>query len=906
MSDEVDRAAKAARAKALLKKRQQQQQKVSGNITDGGNTSRTSSPAPAPSTPPPQSAISPQGAVELRDASTLFSQSSLHKDVDFEEYSVLAAPSPLRPIMSPVALGRAISSPPPRHQQNSPHPSSPSRQDQRRVSTPLTGPQANVLNDVELHTQAIRRKYEAEIEQLKADLNATRSAAIEEATKLRSEVSNASEKAKIASQASETKINELESFLSQIKNELEKSHGLLTTQQQTITLLVNEKTALMDQVAELGPLRSRLSETEEYLQGERSKVDGLQDQLLKLEMEKNGATAEIKELKERIQASEGNERSMHEQLRALEVDLENNRRSLTEIQLKLADRENELRIMKEDDMVETLQQELSVSRERVEELGESLSRLQENLATVTQNRDDLYTQLITLTNEKDEHYQSKNKLEVDLAVLKGDLERLHQKHQSISEERSSLQTQLDTVRNSLAASQQQVSALSTDLVSKTRHYDESESSLSATLRKLADTEASLRSLRSENSNLLTQLEEIRHKLVDLMNKTAEDERRMASGDRKIHDLEKEVEVLETDLHNLRLQTDARAQEQEQTVIRLQAEKEELEHEIGESKKAQGELERSMKKLDDELAKKKDEKQLVERIRAQLTQERDILRAEIDSLKIDLDHARYASEELQKSEADSNEVLEGIRAEVESLREQLFEKEQEVLNLRTSTVSKSRPGHGSSQSLSDELLTTFRDQHTLDLSNTHSKIRELESDLFDAKANEHTLQMRITTLEDELSQLQRQFRVDGRRSTSTRPHTPSSLSQSFTNSHGIRPRAVYEENLSTDIRRKRKISLGMLKTRIESERAAARSMSGIGLGMATGSPLSRVSSIVELDETAESEAGADPPSSRPGSRSGSVSSKPNAMVKSIPRLHLRGWDESHIFWCHACKGDLVVL
>lgn len=502
--------------------------------------------------------------------------------------------------------------------------------------------------------------------------------------------------------------------------------------------------------------------------------------------------------------------------------------------------------------------------------------------------------------------ERRTKLEADLSSVTGQLGQSRQQYQDISQERMLLQKELDTSRETIKAFHQQVATISTNLANRTRQQDELEMTLATTSRKLADTELSLQSLRSENLNILAQLEEVRPKLVELTNKTAEDEERISFNDRKIRGLEKEVEALEIDLHDIRLQletADAHARAQEENIITVTAEKEKAEHDIAEGKKAHEELESVITRLHDELAKLNEERQRTDKVTSQLTQERDMLRSEINSLKIQLDQARYTSEELQRSEADSNEVLEEMRTELESLREQLFEKEQEVSTLRNSAVPKDRLGHGLSQSLSDELLSSLRDQHALEISNTHSRIRELESDLFDAKANEHTLHKRVAALEDELGNLLRQSRVDGRRSTSTRSHTP--LSQSFAHGRPVRPRVVYEENLPIEVRRKRKISLGMLKARIESERAAGMSMTGIGLGVSTGSPLSRVSSIVELDETMERENGFK--SQYPGHepQSGSVSAK-HELIKPTPKLHLKGWDESHIFWCHACKGDLVVL
>ena len=101
--------------------------------------------------------------------------------------------------------------------------------------------------------------------------------------------------------------------------------------------------------------------------------------------------------------------------------------------------------------------------------------------------------------------------------------------------------------------------------------------------------------------------------------------------------------------------------------------------------------------------------------------------------------------------------------------------------------------------------------------------------------------------------------------------------------------LFGQNLSPETRHKRKVSLSMLKARIDSEVAAAA-------------------------------AGASHPSSRavspaPVGTGGGVGVAPGLPTVVEPRApatlslslkHPQFLDESHIFWCHSCRGELVIL
>ncbi|KIJ23755.1 hypothetical protein M422DRAFT_275600 [Sphaerobolus stellatus SS14] len=107
-------------------------------------------------------------------------------------------------------------------------------------------------------------------------------------------------------------------------------------------------------------------------------------------------------------------------------------------------------------------------------------------------------------------------------------------------------------------------------------------------------------------------------------------------------------------------------------------------------------------------------------------------------------------------------------------------------------------HSHHSSFSDEMLADMRQQHELDMSEAQSKIRELEPR---ASTSAHPSPPISEDRKQSLS------------SNAHRPLTPSSLREMLTS------RPVYEDNLPPETRHKRKISLSMLKARVESGRGA---------------------------------------------------------------------------------------
>jgi len=164
-----------------------------------------------------------------------------------------------------------------------------------------------------------------------------------------------------------------------------------------------------------------------------------------------------------------------------------------------------------------------------------------------------------------------------------------------------------------------------------------------------------------------------------------------------------------------------------------------------------------------------------------------------------------------------------------------------------------------RSLDDEMLGSIRQQHAMEISAATSQIRALENMIFDKDSINHKLQKQLNALEEQL----------------TRPHSSSRRTIHRTNPTPL-SRSIFDHNLSPETIHKRKVSLSMLKARIDSE----------------------------VKTTFHSQ----PPSpvySESGSRRSSIIG-PHSIGPHHHIHHPQFLDESHIFWCHSCHGDLVIL
>ena len=216
-------------------------------------------------------------------------------------------------------------------------------------------------------------------------------------------------------------------------------------------------------------------------------------------------------------------------------------------------------------------------------------------------------------------------------------------------------------------------------------------------------------------------------------------------------------------------------------------------------------------------------------------------------------------------------------EVEGLRSDLQFRDNEIQVLRETINSSSQPD--GSGSLDGEMISSLRQQHAFDLSAASSQIRALENTVFEKDSAIHSLQKQVGSLEEQVTQL-RSIARPSRPFSPSHPARPASRGAeadlrraSFVSSrHTPLARSMFDTSLTPEQIHKRKVSLSMLKARIESETA---------------------------------------PSEPPSRALSPVLSEPHSRPASAAHFHTQHrrpqfLDESHVFWCHSCQGDLVIL
>jgi chromosome segregation ATPase len=422
----------------------------------------------------------------------------------------------------------------------------------------------------------------------------------------------------------------------------------------------------------------------------------------------------------------------------------------------------------------------------------------------------------------------------------------------------------------------------------------------AALRRADDAERSHQNLQNENVGLMASLNEMRPKLVELTEEKLNLTDRVGSLGAQKRELQAAVGKVEEQLDEARAQVEGLTQEREKGESARASEVERLAREIEETKthatQVEDELQGALASVRELEAERGIHRQAVERYQHEMDRldaELAALRVQMGALQAEAAEAQARHEQALSALEDTRVVLERANAEVEGLRGDLVAREEEVARLRerlaaASTPEPSTKGDGVRKvSLDQEILAA---EESFGLSAAKSKIRALEAEVFDEQARGHTLQKRIQELEHELSTrpkvLVPKNPANGHANYNHLTHpqppfprVPSSASQHShtsekTNGHAYAatlPANTIDEGLAPEQRHKRRVSLHMLKARIEGESRPLVSRGGSSLE----------------------------PTKEEGRRSDVET------PKTAPRRP-QFMDENHVFWCSCCRGDLVVL
>ncbi|KAJ4468555.1 hypothetical protein C8R41DRAFT_854143 [Lentinula lateritia] len=538
-----------------------------------------------------------------------------------------------------------------------------------------------------------------------------------------------------------------------------------------------------------------------------------------------------------------------------------------------------------DDRADRLEASLKNTQDRADELEFQLSKLKQTHATIRSERDNLDARL-RISSESETAWEVKHSsLHALHQSVEAQLAQAVIEKEAVIKEKSSLQVEIESTQKTLALLQEKLTKAATDLAMSTTQLQNVQNEARMANRRAEDAERTQKELQEEGISLMHSLDEMRPKIVELTGVKLELTEKTDGLGRVIQNRESMIEQLESSLEGAR--ADLEASEKKLRDLLSERETERHSAQLGDSElqkaysQLQAELDSTLARVRsleaDRTIQQNETLRNIEEV-ARLQELASVQSEEITSLQ----HEIYRR---QNEQSEEQSFLEVAQNEVESLRQEIAIKDEELerLRLRTSNLSTfpDKP-HSLKDELNDEVLGSLK----LDLSSSQSHVRSLEESLFDAEARSHALMKQVAALEDQLTTRPqipsiRPFSPSGG-ALASRPSSRGSRTRSISGSHSLKPsalaRSAIEHNLSPETRHKRKTSLTMLKARIDSELVAASAHS-----QANSRALSPVQSESSLDGT---------------SNAGSNYSR--------HKLRPQFMDDSHVFWCSSCRGDLVIL
>ena len=468
-------------------------------------------------------------------------------------------------------------------------------------------------------------------------------------------------------------------------------------------------------------------------------------------------------------------------------------------------------------------------------------------------------------------------------------------------------TRADDAQKTLAGLQEKLTQATTELASNSKQLHNVQNELKRASRRAEEAEKIQSDLQTEGTNLMRSLNEMRPKIVELTNI------RLGLVE-KIDDLEGIIRRKEDTISQLEVSLDEAMERESRSAKARQ--KDEMARKKDESssqqnilhiQKAYTDLEAEVEALKASLKDREAERESYHQLALRRLEEVDRLTFSVQAQTELLNTVERELEERRAASTEDRGFVEGIQNDIELLQAEIAQKDEEIERLRESV-----PSPNVRSSLDGEMSSALKQQQLLELSNARSQIRVLESAVFEADGRAHSLQKQVSSLMDQLTQLRSLSNVPTRPFSPTpgMPPRPGSRarnvsdelrvqvaragsSQSISGTSNVRssplqkPRKSTFETLSPETKHKRRVSLGMLKARIDSELASS---------VKSSQPPSRALTPLPESELAKSNGG---------------SSSSSVMEPSEPH-HIRGFkrhqflDESHVFWCQSCHGDLVIL
>lgn len=468
-------------------------------------------------------------------------------------------------------------------------------------------------------------------------------------------------------------------------------------------------------------------------------------------------------------------------------------------------------------------------------------------------------------------------------------------------------TRAEDTQKTLVELQGKLTQAATELATNSKQLHNVQNELKRATRRAEEAEKIQGDLQNEGTNLMRSLNEMRPKIVELTNIRVELIERIDELEGIIRKKEDTISQLEANLDEAMERESQSARSRQKEELARKRDESSSQQNLLHMQKAYADLEIEVEALKASLTDREAERESYHQLALRRLEEVDRLTFSLQAQTELFNTAERELEERRTASSEDRGFVEGMQNEVELLQAEIAQKDEEIERLRESL-----PLPDIRNSLDGEMSSALKQQQMLELSNARSQIRALESAVFEADGRAHSLQKQVSSLMDQLTQLRSLSTVPTRPFSPTpgMPSRPGSRARNVSDDLRVqaarvgssqsvssisnprssplhKPRKSTFETLSPETKHKRRVSLGMLKARIDSELASS---------VRSSQPPSRaLTPLPELELM----------------KTNGTSSSSSVMEPSEPH-HIRGFkrhqflDESHVFWCQSCHGDLVIL
>ncbi|QRV83448.1 kinesin family protein [Ceratobasidium sp. AG-Ba] len=557
-----------------------------------------------------------------------------------------------------------------------------------------------------------------------------------------------------------------------------------------------------------------------------------------------------------------------------------------------------------------LQAELKDQRARVRELEEQIEAddrvdvLERNLKSMQDRSEELEEKfnkskqlVVKLKTERDSFEARYNEAETTIREWQRRHGELESECESLRSEYSALKTAhgaLESAQRGLNARLEGLEKQLEQAANDAKDADTTHSNIKQQLNEAlalaargASTEAALTALQAENEGLLANLAEMRPKIVELTETKLTLGETIEARNASIREYESQINTLETELASAHSRIDEFSGQSGAAASRVS----DLEGQLQKEKLALSEAYAAYEELQARFKLVEQQSKEAESVCNDLRSRRE--ESETRAARIDADLERRTREVtslLEEIESRNKEVselrafLERSRADIEAANNEITAREDELARLRVNGAKS--PAH--------DPATLAGETMELELSTMRSRVRTLEAEAFDAHAREHALHRQVAELQNQIQRLDSRAGSglgvghDGGSGTPDKRHGSYRTSGELGNTRS----GVGSARATTLIGTSRTIRLSALDASLPPE---TRNKRAVSLNML------RARIISEMD-------------------SGASGVSPNIRLTSNGEDHTAtlhnhengvnlmggGEDEAHVFWCSACEGELVVL